>query len=461
MMAEPEFRVGGKQPGNVYRNNERFAFTKVGADGQLLADALNAFAPPSFNPAGYRRRAGSRAILEFIADDAGNVFRWNDRFAFTVQDNDAPFVAAALNAFSPEHASGSGDQPLTDALAVRIRSELHQANPMHASTVPVDQCVVCTGTARVAAHAIGRWAAAEQTTEVLREQIAEAVKGHTWQYDEHPARLAALVDGIISRISWVSDLVRERASLREQLAEAVQMVKVCTGHPDTEVPAHADLIAAARRERDAVADEISRLRFFLAGSLSLSANQVLSMSTMDMLTALAHERDRAREALDYGRPVAQEATAPARPLHTEWIASLANWLHENTECDDDYPNGEECCGSCWSFAEKVAREFNRVTEGWLEVDDAPVVAQEAGEPPVARVWRKGDPEPPADVRLLLVEPGAPGEAYLKRTPNGNWCFVQNHDDETDPDGWAWELTFAVDSDEAVERLTEVIEGGDY
>lgn len=32
-------------------------------------------------------------------------------------------------------------------------------------------------------------------------------------------------------------------------------------------------------------------------------------------------------------------------------------------------------------------------------------AQEAGDPPVPRVWRKGDPEPPADVALLRVEPG--------------------------------------------------------
>lgn len=42
------------------------------------------------------------------------------------------------------------------------------------------------------------------------------------------------------------------------------------------------------------------LRFFLAGVLSLSANQARSLSTMDMVTMLAHQRDEARSALDYG-----------------------------------------------------------------------------------------------------------------------------------------------------------------
>lgn len=57
---------------------------------------------------------------------------------------------------------------------------------------------------------------------------------------------------------------------------------------------------------------------------------------------------------------------PEPPLRSEWIVGLANWLHENTDCDDP-PTGAECCGSCWSFAERTARAYNRVTDGWLEV----------------------------------------------------------------------------------------------
>lgn len=45
----------------------------------------------------------------------------------------------------------------------------------------------------------------------------------------------------------------EIGRLREQLAEAVQMVKICTGHPDTGQPAHADLVLQAKREREAAA----------------------------------------------------------------------------------------------------------------------------------------------------------------------------------------------------------------
>jgi hypothetical protein len=52
--------------------------------------------------------------------------------------------------------------------------------------------------------------------------------------------------------------------------------------------------------------EIERIRYFLAGVLSLSANQALSMSTMDMVTMLAHQRDEARGVSECSPAVRQQ-----------------------------------------------------------------------------------------------------------------------------------------------------------
>lgn len=73
-----------------------------------------------------------------------------------------------------------------------------------------------------------------------------------------------------------------------------------------------------------------------------------------------------------------------------------------------------------------------------------------------RVWREGDPEPPADVTLLRVSPRCDGGNYLRRTPNGGWWFVQRAWDEPDPDGWSW--TVAFNSVTKITALTEVAGG---
>ena len=51
----------------------------------------------------------------------------------------------------------------------------------------------------------------------------------------------------------------ELERLRGQLAEAIEMVKTCTGHPDRanpEIPSHPELLQAAHAERDALMEEI-------------------------------------------------------------------------------------------------------------------------------------------------------------------------------------------------------------
>lgn len=44
-----------------------------------------------------------------------------------------------------------------------------------------------------------------------------------------------------------AETVRELERVRGQLADAVEMVKLCSGHPDAGQPSHADMIAAAAR----------------------------------------------------------------------------------------------------------------------------------------------------------------------------------------------------------------------
>lgn len=82
---QPEFRVGGKQPGNLYRNNKRFGFVLRDEDGPLVAAVLNAYMEgrePDLGPLLAvkdaeieRLRADRDEVLE-IAKSEADMVRW-------------------------------------------------------------------------------------------------------------------------------------------------------------------------------------------------------------------------------------------------------------------------------------------------------------------------------------------------------------------------------------------------
>lgn len=85
---------------------------------------------------------------------------------------------------------------------------------------------------------------------------------------------------------WCKDTADEPLDTArvEHLAAAVQLVDQAGPAPDA-----GDDTSELERERDRYRGEVHRVRTFLTGALALSANQVLSMSTMDLCTMLANQ----------------------------------------------------------------------------------------------------------------------------------------------------------------------------
>jgi hypothetical protein len=225
-------------------------------------------------------------------------------------------------------------------------------------------------------------------------------------------------------------------------------------------------------------------------------------SLNDRIELVADRLDEAQTERDMWKALGIKQGKEMAQLNQEWVGKLSVWLHENTDCDD-YPHEDEACGSCWNAALHLGHVYNEMTDGSLDSADTEATEQPGidvtamegvstpgcdcghdgmaagwhssdcawitaasvpATPTEPRVWRKGDPEPPEHIEVL-VDCKDEHLPFLCRIPGslGWWqWFDKPADRHRAPGGVPWTEATAVmgsgakDYVVALPGMTEVV-----
>jgi hypothetical protein len=199
--------------------------------------------------------------------------------------------------------------------------------------------------------------------------------------------------GLAAKHAEIEWLTGDGNALRAEFDEAADLARTYAG----DLAEARAQVAELTRERDQLLASLDEELTWL--------KQAQNPDRAEMARAIGFEDavQTVRQVFEAGRPPAQEAGEPHR-------------------CHDACP-----CEGNPSYRAHAEHPKPTVDCPWCP----PV---EVGEPPAPRVWRVGDPEPPADVALLEASRPSKGARYLRRTEMGNWWFVGSLTDPVDPGG---------------------------